>query len=187
MLFSEQTKNRRRDPSNSTHTDLKILQWNAGGLSQNKKTELYPNLVKHDVDVFAIMEANFTAEKLIYFQLNGYTLHSPRKYRQIARGVLIRVSVSLCAQFKIVKAIGNSEDKSKIVKANIWKKGKKFTIYANYSPLNNKPDFTSLNITSKTIMIGDFNAHSRKWGYRYTNTAGKEMEDLLNTSTLELK
>jgi len=35
-------------------------------------------------------------------------------------------------------------------------------------------------------MIGDFNAHSPKWGYKNTNAAGKEMEDLLNTSVLEL-
>jgi len=35
-------------------------------------------------------------------------------------------------------------------------------------------------------MIGDINAHSPKWGYKDTNAAGKEMEDLLNTSILEL-
>jgi len=85
-----------------THTSLKILQWNAGGLSQSKKTELHINLIKHDVDIFAIMEANSTAEKLIYYQLNGYTLHSLPKYRQIASGILIGVSNSLCAEFKIV-------------------------------------------------------------------------------------
>ena len=36
------------------------------------------------------------------------------------------------------------------------------------------------------IMIGDFKAHSSKWGYKDTNAAGKEMEELLNTSTLQL-
>ena len=35
-------------------------------------------------------------------------------------------------------------------------------------------------------MIGDFNAHSPKWGYTDTNAAGKDMEDLPNTSVLEL-
>jgi hypothetical protein len=35
-------------------------------------------------------------------------------------------------------------------------------------------------------MIGDFNAHSPKWGYKDTNAPGKEMEDLLNTSILDL-
>jgi len=160
--FQSKFKNRRTVPSQSEHTDLKILQWNAGGMSQNNKTELHANLVKHNVDIFAIMEANLTAEKLIYYQLSGYTLYSLPKYRQVASGILIGISKSLCAELKIVKEVGNSEDKSEIVKVNVWKKGNNFTIYAIYSPPNNKPDFTSLYITSKTIMIGDFNAHSPK-------------------------
>jgi len=56
------------------------------------------------------MEAKLTAEKLIYYQLNGYTLYSLPKYRQIASGILIGVRNSLCAEFKIVKEMGNSED-----------------------------------------------------------------------------
>ena len=62
---------------------------------------------------------------------------------------------------------------SEIVKVNVWKKGNNFTIYAIYSPPNSKPDFTSLYVTSKTIMIGDFNAHSLKWGYKDTTQQGK--------------
>ena len=141
--FQSKLKNRRTDPSQSTHTALKIL-WNAGGLSQNKKTELHLNLVKHDVDIFAIMEANLTAEKFIYFQLSGYTLYNLPKYGRVTSGILIGVSNSLCAEFKIVKQMGDSEDKSEIVKVNVWKKGNKFTIYAIYSPPNNKLDFTAL-------------------------------------------
>ena len=132
------------------------------------------------------MEANLTAEKFIYFQLSGYTLYNLPKYGRVTSGILIGVSNSLFAEFKIVKEMGNSEDKSEIVKVNVWKKGNNFTVFAIYSPPNNKPDFTSLCVTSKTILIGDFNAHSPKWGYKDTNTAGKEMEDLFNTSVLEL-
>ena len=85
--FQSKLKNRSRDPSQSTHTDLKILQWNAGGLSQNKKTELDLNLVKHDVEIFDIIEANLTAEKPIYYQFSGYTLYRLPKYRRVARGI----------------------------------------------------------------------------------------------------
>ena len=91
-------------------------------MSQNKKTELHLNLVKHNVDIFAIMETNLMAEKLIYYQLSGYTHYSLPKYRQVASGILIGVSNSLCAEFKIIKEMGNSEDKSEIVKVNVWKK-----------------------------------------------------------------
>ena len=62
------------------------------------------------------------AEKLIYYQLNRYILYSLPKYRQIASGILIGVSNSLCAEFKIVKEMGSSENKSEIVKVNVWKK-----------------------------------------------------------------
>ena len=127
-------KNQSRKPSHNTHTNLKVLQWNAGGMSQSKKTELHLNLAKHDVDIFAIMEANLTAEQLICYQLNGYTLYSLPKYRQIASGILIDVSNSLCAEFKIVKEMGSSEDKSEIVKVNVWKKGNNFTVYTIHNP-----------------------------------------------------
>jgi hypothetical protein len=120
--FQSKLKNGYRDPCQSTCTDLKILQWNAGGLSQNEKTELHLNLVKHEVEIFAIVEANLTAEKLISYQFNGYTLYSLPRHRQIASGILIGVSNSLCAEFKMVKEMGNSEEKSKIMKVNLWKK-----------------------------------------------------------------
>jgi len=80
------------------------------------------------------MEANLTAEKLIYCQLNGYILYSLPKYRQIASGIVIGVSNFLCAEFKIVKEMGSSEDKSEILKVNVWKKGNNFTIYAIHNP-----------------------------------------------------
>jgi len=111
------------------------------------------------VDIFAIMEANLTTEKPIYYHPNGYTLYSLPKYKQVASGILIWLSDPLCAEFEIVKEMGNSENKSEIVKFNVWKKGNSFTIYAIYSTPNNKPNFTSLQVTSKTVMIGDFNAH----------------------------
>lgn len=114
------------------------------------------------MNVFAIMEANLTTEKLIYYQLNGYMLYSLPKYRQIASGILIGVSNSLCTGFKTVKEMGNSEDRSEIVKVNVWKQRNNFTVYAVYSPPNNQPDFTSLNVTSKTIVTEDMNAHSPK-------------------------
>ena len=78
------------------------------------------------------MKAKLTAEKLIYYQLNGYTFYSLPKYRQIASGILIGVRNSLCAEFKIRKEIGNSEDKSDIVKVNLRIIRNNFTIYAIY-------------------------------------------------------
>nr|CUU00435.1 hypothetical transcript [Hymenolepis microstoma] len=50
----------------------------------------------------------------------------------------------------------------------------------------NRPNFDLLNISHKTIVPGNCNAHFTRWGYKSRNTAGKEIEDILNSSSLEL-
>nr|CDS26115.1 hypothetical protein HmN_000645500 [Hymenolepis microstoma] len=39
---------------------------------------------------------------------------------------------------------------------------------------------------SNVTYFGDFNAHSTRWSYKNRNTAGKEIEDIFNSSPLEL-
>nr|CDS34061.1 ORF2 [Hymenolepis microstoma] len=58
-----------------------------------------------------------------------------------------------------------------------------FKTYAVYNPPQNRPNFNLLNISHKTIVLGDFNVHSTRWGYKSRNTAEKEIED---SSPLEL-
>lgn len=43
-----------------------------------------------------------------------------------------------------------------------------------------------INVNRKTIVIGDFNAHSQKWGYKDRNLAGDAVEDFLGSNNLEL-
>nr|CDS29376.1 selectin protein [Hymenolepis microstoma]CUU99916.1 selectin protein [Hymenolepis microstoma] len=59
-------------------------------------------------------------------------------------------------------------------------------MHAVYNPPQNRPNFDLLNISHKTVVLGDFNAHSTRWGYKNRNTAGKEIEDILNSSPLEV-
>ena len=97
---------------------------------QDKKTELYNTVSYHKIDVFFVMEANITTENLQKYALKGYVLHNLPKYRQVASGILVRINNSLCAQFQIVKEMGNTDDKAEIVKTEIWKNNSKFSIYA---------------------------------------------------------
>ena len=166
--------------------NLKILQWNAGALSQTKKVELARTLNKQKIDVFTIMEANLSNEDVKYYHFNGYTLHILQKYRQIASGILVGVRNDITNTFTEVKHMGTDTDKSEIVQVDVWKNEFHYKIYAVYSPPNNKPDFSILNFTNKTIFLGDFNGHSPIWGYTDTNASGKETEDILNTSNLQL-
>jgi hypothetical protein len=41
---------------------INILQWNAGGLSPTKVTELMKELVKHEIDIFIINKANISPQ-----------------------------------------------------------------------------------------------------------------------------
>ncbi|GFS61376.1 hypothetical protein NPIL_490561 [Nephila pilipes] len=82
--------------------------------------------------------------------------------------------------------MGESEDKSEIVKIDVWKEHHHFKIYALYIPPASKPNLSVLIIKQKTIVIGDMNAHSLQWGYDDSNASGREFEELLNSSSLEI-
>jgi exonuclease III len=76
---------------------LRLLQWNAGGLSQAKRMELLQTLHERDIDVFTIMEANLTADSRKYYPFQGYSLFVLTKFRQIASGILVGVKRNLTA------------------------------------------------------------------------------------------
>ncbi|GIX95392.1 hypothetical protein CDAR_265421 [Caerostris darwini] len=42
-----------------------------------------------------------------------------------------------------------------------------------------------LEVSSKTIITGDMNARSRKWGYIHSNATRLKFEDLINSGSLE--
>jgi hypothetical protein len=52
--------------TNQPTTKLKILQWNAGGLSSAKMTELKQIITQNDADLLIINEANTTVENVQY-------------------------------------------------------------------------------------------------------------------------
>lgn len=144
----------------------------------------YNALEEIRVDVFTIMEANLNLGDLAYYQFSGHTLHLLQNYRQIASGILVGASSYLASDFTEIKEMGNTSDKSEIVKLDLWKNECHFKIYAVYRPPKNNLNFSYLTFSSKTVLVGDFNAHSPLWGYKNLNAAGKEIEDLLNTTCM---
>ncbi|VDO02562.1 unnamed protein product [Rodentolepis nana] len=70
---------------------LQIFQWHAGGMSPDKKIQVQNILQTYDVDIFTIMEANISDDKLKYYQFPGYTLYNLPKYRQVVSGILTGV------------------------------------------------------------------------------------------------
>jgi hypothetical protein len=61
------------------NNQLKILQWNAGGLNQAKKTELHRTLEDKEIDTFCIFKANMMEETIKYFHFKNYHLNFPPK------------------------------------------------------------------------------------------------------------
>nr|CDS32053.1 hypothetical protein HmN_000402600 [Hymenolepis microstoma] len=85
MTSLKRNFNRRNRPCQVEPQLLQILQWNAGGMSQEKKIQIQKILDAYNVDIFTIMESNLTDDKLTYYQFTGYTLHLQPKYRQVNR------------------------------------------------------------------------------------------------------
>jgi len=164
---------------------LKILQWNAGGLSSAKMAELKHLTIQKVTDLFIINEAN-TTEELQYYNIKGFATDALYKARQMASGMHLIIKNTLKSELKIIKEM-NDHDTAEIVKISLWKENKKFTIYGIYSPPGNKNLLLdTLDITSSTVVIGDFNAASPSWGYNNYNHAGRTVEEFLNSQKLEL-
>ena len=165
---------------------LKILQWNAGGLSSAEMAELKQITVQNDTDLLIINEANSTEENTQYYNIKGFTTHTLDKARQIASRMLVIIKNTLKSEIKIIKEM-NDHDTAEIVKISLWIKNKKFTIYGIYSSPGNKYLLLdTLDITPSTVVIGDFNAASPSWRYNYYNHTGRTVEELLRSQKLEL-
>ncbi|VDO05256.1 unnamed protein product [Rodentolepis nana] len=68
----------------------------------------------------------------------------------------------------------------------VWKCQNHFKIYEVYNPPQNKPNFDLLNISHKTVPLGDTSAHYTRWGYRDIYIAEKEIKDTFNSNPLEI-
>lgn len=82
------------------------------------------------------------------------------KRRQIVSGLLAGTQKTL--KFQILKEM-NDADKLRLVKTDIWRNDHHFKVNGCYNPPNNDPDFCQIFIASRTIVMGDFNAHSSIW------------------------
>ncbi|GFV70300.1 hypothetical protein TNCV_4540821 [Trichonephila clavipes] len=165
---------------------LRILQWNAGGFSHEKRTQLMSILISQDIDVFIIVEANLSHDSLKLHTFGPYCTKILPKSRRIANGILVGVRKGLISDFHEISNL-SSYNGAGIIKLDVWKRKRHFKVYGCYSPPGNtKLDFSLLTFTSKTILCGDFNAHSKRWNYSDLNSAGKVMEDLLIADQMEL-
>jgi hypothetical protein len=86
--------------TNQSSTKLKILQWNARGLSSAKMTELKQITTQNDTDLLIINKANTTAENAQHYNIKNFTTYTLFKARQRASGIDVTVRNNLKSDFK---------------------------------------------------------------------------------------
>ena len=157
---------------------LNILQINIAGL-QNKSDELLKLLKENDVQIALIQETILPMKKEI--STPGYNQF--RCDCQKCQGIM--TLIRLDTQAEVVKHPAGDMDLQKIT---VWLGKLKFTIYNVYWPNDSFTEFPLKETTFKrTIIAGDFNAHTPSLGYPSYNSRGREVEELCNSSNLILE
>ena len=155
-----------------------ILQVNISGI-QNKTDELLKLLKENDVRIALIQETILPSHSEI--STPGYSQHRCDCHKCQGIMTLIRLDT----QAEVVKHPAGDLDLQNIT---VWLGKVKFTIYNVYWPNHSFKEFPLKETTYKrTILAGDFNAHTPSLGYPVYNQRGREVEDLCNSSNLILQ
>ncbi|GFQ97791.1 hypothetical protein TNCT_347801 [Trichonephila clavata] len=159
--------------------------WNAGGLTNDKFTELKTIVLNNDLDVMGI-KCGAAADNKEYFNLNDYQKFVLKRSRQIASGIIVFVKLSLKTKL-IASRQMTTDDKLEFVQMHIWRQDTPIRVFFLYNPLNNKPDFDCilLNWDSKSLILGDFKAPSTRWGYMATSCIGSIVENLIDSNPID--
>ena len=154
---------------------LNILQANMSGL-QNKTTELSKVLHDRDIHVALLQETTLPLREIS--TPTGYTTY-PCKCEN-CRGIMTLIRTDIQATVHNCP-IGDID----IQELTVWFGKEKFNICNVYCPPPSKVEFSLReSVFSKTIVAGDFNAHTPALGYANYNPRGYNIEDILNSSNL---
>jgi hypothetical protein len=137
-----------------------------------------------EIDAFCIFKANMIEKTIKYSHFKNYHLNFLPKSQKIASGILTGIYKPLKHIFSIVKKM-NSVDKTKIIKLNVWK-NENIKVFGIYNPPQNNPTLSLLDVTKRTLVVGNFNAHFHDVGYKNINEAGKTMDNFISANTVEL-
>ena len=157
------------DHTNKDRRNIKIMQWNAEGITP-KKDALLHFLSENEIDVCCIQETHLTSKKP--FKIRGYeSLRNDREGRTKG-GVLTLVKRGLQGVEK-TKFTGEAEFLT--VKLSAGNTSIDITNY--YCPDDKLLSLDTIEVGCEDfIIIGDFNSHSPSWGYNALNKRGEDLE-----------
>ena len=163
---------------NSKRT-FNVIQLNISGIN-TKKTELAHFLSENNVHIALLQE---TLHKGDAPTITGYT-PEPCNCTE-CRGLITYVRNDITAD--VVHLTSNHP--TDVQKCTAWYNNKKYTIYNVYSPPWSTCGIKELQDTTyrNTVVAGDFNGHSPQWGYSDTNSTGKYLEELEQSTNLTIR
>ncbi|KAK3751631.1 hypothetical protein RRG08_012692 [Elysia crispata] len=150
---------------------LKILQWNAEGISK-KKDALLNRLSEHKIDIACIQETHLSDK--YRFSMRGYQCMRMDRAEGPKGGVIILVRNDIQA-VEITKGTnGNAE----IHGIRLALESRELTIYNCYCPPNKQLSLEVIDVPDEgCLILGDFNSHSQSWGYDEMDHKGEEVEN----------
>ncbi|XP_050503507.1 uncharacterized protein LOC126882577 [Diabrotica virgifera virgifera] len=177
----------RNGPSQGSDADLKVMFWNAGGLSNSKFLELKRSVLEKNVDIYVIVEAGTATDTPHLYSIVGYSTHVLKRSRQVASGIIIGIKTPLVCKTNIIHEM-QDRDKLEMFQVEVWKNSKHVTLFLLYNPPDNIPALESVEqqIQPSTIIIGDFNIPSTRWGYSRTTNVEKHLENFLDNNYLDV-
>jgi len=159
-----------------------IVQWNVGGMS-NKKKEIIELINTYKANIVALQETMLSNDYLIKIpKYNVVAKEGTFNYRQHG-GVAIYIHGDI--PFQEINLDTPIQAVAVTVQLRI-----KVTLCNIYSPPS-ADSLTSDNIKAlydqlpkPCILLGDFNAHSQRWGCTSTNQRGRIIEQLIDQTNL---
>lgn len=159
---------------------LKIIAWNAGGLSSTKALEFGVTLKELQIDIALISETHFTKEQRWLFQ--GYKMYNSRHPSNNARGgasVIVKQNI----KHSLINII--EDEKFQTVVIEVESAIGSFNLAAIYSPPRHtitNLDYSNLidRLGNRFLIGGDWNCKNVRWSSRITNVKGKNLEEAIN-------
>ena len=159
---------------------IKILQFNINGL-QTKIKELRQTIHDSNIDIVCLQETFLKTGKEL--KIPGYTII--RKDRSEKKGGL---AIIIKNSLKFLEIANNNEIEYQEIK--IFLQNQQINLLNFYISPTTTIDYTNLETLfknhTKSLIIGDFNAHNTIWGSTHTDARGKTIETLIDQNNLIL-
>jgi exonuclease III len=157
---------------------VKIMQFNINGLKPKLK-ELRQIIHNQNIDTICLQETFLNTNKPL--KIPGYSII--RKDRIGRKGGL---AIIIKDNLKFVETIHDNAIEYQEIK--VFLQNDQISILNVYIPPDSQIIYENIEKTfkknTKTIILGDFNAHNRIWGCSQNNSRGKTIETLIDQNNL---